>query len=97
MTEDEVNEAVGDLDSASLLPPEQVAALRLADNLTADGVPRVSPELMAELEQHFDEGQILELASALSVASGWQRMIEAFGIRPDHWSEATPVPGRPGD
>jgi len=25
------------------------------------------------------------------VGSGWQRMIEAFGIRPDHF-----VPGQPG-
>jgi alkylhydroperoxidase family enzyme len=46
----------------------------------------------AELRRHFDEGQILELGAALSVASGWQRFIEAFGIRPDSWTGA-PVPG----
>ena len=37
-------------------------------------------------------GAILELGAALTVASGWQRMIEAFGIRPDGWTEATPLP-----
>jgi hypothetical protein len=26
------------------------------------------------------------------VASSWQRFIEAFGIRPDFWSDATPLP-----
>jgi hypothetical protein len=52
---------------------------------------------MAELSEHFSPGQILELATALAVASGWQRFIEAFGVRPDHWSEATPIPPRPND
>ncbi|MEM8926502.1 MAG: hypothetical protein AAGD35_23595 [Actinomycetota bacterium] len=95
LTEDEATEACGDLSAATLLPPEQVAALKLADLLTEDGTPQAGPELMAELSEHFDPGQILELATALSVASGWQRFIEAFGIRPDHWTEATPQVPRP--
>ena len=48
--------------------------------------------LFALLREHFDEGEILELGAALTVASGWQRFIEAFGIRPDTWSECTPLP-----
>ncbi len=95
LTEEEAVEACGDLSGIEVLPPAQVAALKLADVLTEHGKPAVSPELMAELSEHFTEGQILELGSALAVASGWQRMIEAFGIRPDHWSEATPVIDRP--
>ena len=94
LTEAEADAAVGNLSdgtSTTELPPATVAALKLADALTASGIPHVDPELMAELEAHFDHGQILELGSALSVASGWQRFIEAFGIRPDHWSEATPT------
>jgi len=43
----------------------------------------VDADFYAELRRHFDEGQILTLGAALSVASGWQRFIEAFGIRPD--------------
>ena len=31
------------------------------------------------------------LGAALSVASGWQRFIEAFGIRPDGWREGGPT------
>jgi alkylhydroperoxidase family enzyme len=52
----------------------------------------VDDALFALLRQHFDEGEILELSAALTVASGWQRFIEAFGIRPDNWSESTPLP-----
>ena len=98
LTEAEVEAAVGDLadrSTASVLPAATVAALKLADALTEHGTPHVDPSLMAELEGNFDHGQILELGSALSVASGWQRFIEAFGIRPDQWSDATPGPHRP--
>jgi alkylhydroperoxidase family enzyme len=94
LTDQQVEAALGPLDRAAL-PPATVAALRLSDALTVAGVPRVAPELWSELREHYDEGQILELGCALSVASGWQRMIEAFGVRPDVWSEATPRQPRP--
>lgn len=107
MTEEEAEAAVADLPpcdvdgedetATSPLPPDQIAALRLVDVLTEPRARQVDPELMAELSEHFEPGQILELATALSVASGWQRFIEAFGIRPDHWTEATPLPPRPND
>ena len=90
MSEGEVEQALGDLDRADL-PAATVAALRLADCLASER-PRVDDALHAELRRHFDEGQILELGAALTVASGWQRLIEAFGIRPDSWSESTPLP-----
>jgi alkylhydroperoxidase family enzyme len=88
--EDEVRQALGDLDRAAL-PARTVAALRLADCLSGER-PAVDDALFAQLRQHFDEGEILELGAALTVASGWQRFIEAFGIRPDAWSEHTPLP-----
>ena len=90
MSEPEAEQALGDLDRADL-PAPTVAALRLADCLTSER-PLVDDTLYAELRRHFDEGQILELGAALTVASGWQRMIEAFGIRPDSWSESTSLP-----
>jgi alkylhydroperoxidase family enzyme len=92
LTEREVQQALGDLEHADL-PARTVAALRLADCLSSER-PRVDDALFALLRQHFDEGQILELGAALTVASGWQRLIEAFGIRPDAWSETTPLPWR---
>jgi len=93
LTEAEVHAALGDLDTAPL-PPATVAALRLADRLT-DVAPRVDRTFYAELRGHFDDGQILALGAALAVASGWQRFIEAFGIRPDAWTEQTPMPWSP--
>lgn len=90
LTEREVEQALGDLDQADL-PARTVAALRLADCLSGER-PRVDDALFARLRRYFDEGEILELGAALTVASGWQRMIEAFGIRPDSWSEGTPLP-----
>ena len=90
LTEPEVQQALGDLERADL-PAGTVAALRLVDCLSGER-PRVDDTLFAVLRQHFDEGQILELGAALTVASGWQRMIEAFGIRPNAWSETTPLP-----
>jgi len=92
LTEREVQQALRDLEQADL-PARTVAALRLADCLSGER-PRVDDALFALLRQHFDEGQILELGAALTVASGWQRLIEAFGIRPDAWSESTPLPWR---
>jgi alkylhydroperoxidase family enzyme len=92
LSEREMEAALGDLDQADL-PARTVAALRLADCLAGER-PAVDDALFAELRRHFDEGQILELGAALTVASGWQRLIEAFGIRPDAWTAATPLPWR---
>ncbi len=84
LTEPMVQAGIGDLDELAdgALPDEWIVALRLADVLTSAS-PVVSPAFYTELKAHFNETQILELGSALSVASGWQRFIEAFGIRPD--------------
>ena len=92
LAEETVQQALGDLDRAAL-PARTVAALRLADCLSGER-PLVDDALFALLRAHFDEGEILELGAALTVASGWQRFIEAFGIRPDAWSESTPLPWR---
>ena len=94
LNDDMVAAALGDLRQTELAPAT-VMALRLADVLTSDD-PVVTPALQAELRQHFTDDQILELGSALAVASGWQRFIEAFGIRPDAWTPETPAPIRPG-
>jgi alkylhydroperoxidase family enzyme len=90
----EVEAALGDLATAAL-PPATIAALRLADRLS-DVRPHIDAEFYAELRQVLDDDEILELGAALSVASGWQRFIEAFGIRPDAWTDTTPLPWRRG-
>ena len=83
LTEHEVQQAIGDLDACDL-DARTVVALRLVDVLTSTH-PVVGDEHYEELRRHFDDGEILELAVALSLTSGWQRFIEAFGIRPDQW------------
>ena len=93
LDEADVQAALGDLDRCGL-PARSVAALRLADCLTGPR-PVVDEALMAELRRHFDDGEILELGAALAIGSGWQRVIEAFGIRPDAWDETTPLPWNP--
>ncbi len=81
LTEDEVQRALGDLHDSDL-DDQTVAALRLVDVLTSPQ-PHVSDDLYAELRRHFDDDEILELGVALALTTGWQRFIEAFGIRPD--------------
>lgn len=84
LTDEMVEAALGDLDLAHrVLSAKTVVALRLAD-LLAGPQPAVNPAFYQEMKSCFSEGQILELASALTVASGWQRFIEAFGVRPDN-------------
>jgi alkylhydroperoxidase family enzyme len=81
LTEEEIQRALGPLEDSGLDAPT-VAALRLVDTLTS-ARPDVTDEQFAELRQHFDADAILELGVALSLTTGWQRFIEAFGIRPD--------------
>src|SRR5262249_1669665 len=73
------------------LPAKTVAALRLVDLLSAPH-PMIDTATYQRLRAHLDDRELLELGAALSVASGWQRFIEAFGIRPDSWTEAMPLP-----
>ncbi len=89
LNDEMVTAALGDLGAVddSILDGRTVAALRLADVLTGTA-PTVDQDFYAELREHFTDGQVLELGSALAVASGWQKFIEAFGIRPDSpWVE----------
>lgn len=95
LDDDMVAAAAGDLSQADL-PAATITALRLADVLTSDD-PIVTPEFKAELGEHFTDDQILELGAALAVASGWQRFIEAFGIRPDSWTPGDAPVVRPGE
>ncbi len=97
LDEDEVQAAVGDLDAtgegsaAALLPTKTVAALRLVDLLVSEH-PAVDDAAYRRLRDDFDDGELLELSAVIVIGSGWQKMIEAFGIRPDHWTDTTPLP-----
>jgi alkylhydroperoxidase family enzyme len=77
------------------VPAKTVAALRLVDLLSVPH-PVIDTAAYQRLREHLDERERLELGAALSVATGWQRFIEAFGIRPDSWTEAMPLPSQEG-
>lgn len=89
---DEVVAELVDYESSSLLADSWKAALRLTDHLSGEGaVGPIGAELHDDLRQYFDDREILMLGTLISVGTGWQRMIEAFEIRPDHY-----VPGQAG-
>ena len=94
MSEAQVEAALGDLDRADL-PAKTVTALRLVDLLRAPH-PVIDTATSQQLREHLDDRERLELGAALSVTAGWQRFIEAFGIRPDSWTEALPLPWQEG-
>lgn len=74
------------------LPESWKAALELADHLSGDRQGRLAPQTYDRLSQHFDPSTILMLGALLAVGSGWQTMIEAFAIRPDHYEPDSPGP-----
>ena len=69
-------------------------ALRLTDRLFQDR-GRIDNAFYEQLCKYFDEDELLDLGMTLSFALGWQRFIEAFGIRPDNWSEDMVDPWEP--
>jgi alkylhydroperoxidase family enzyme len=75
------------------LPERTKMALRFADRMSAPA-PAIDREFHAALRQHFSDDQILDLGMTITFASGWQRLIEAFGIVPDHWIDGSPAPFR---
>lgn len=82
---DEVVAQLVDYERSELLADSWKAALRLTDFITS-GTGGAMPEaLFDELREHFSEAQVLRLGALLAICSGWQRMIEMFGIRPDHY------------
>ena len=94
LREAHVEAALGELDRPDL-PAKTVAALRLVDLLSVPH-PVIDTATYQRLREHLDDRELLELGAALSVASGWQRFVEAFGLRPDSWTEVMPLPWHAG-
>jgi hypothetical protein len=73
------------------LPERTKAALRFADWLSGQH-PLADRAFYDALRNHFSDDEILDLGMTITFVSGWQRFIEAFGILPDRWTEASPLP-----
>ena len=94
------DEVIAKLDDfeASDLPESWKAAIELADWMSGnEHSGQIPPRMFARLSGSFSDQQILRLGSLLAVCSGWHRMIEAFGIRPDHYQEGQTAPWEPAD
>jgi alkylhydroperoxidase family enzyme len=76
------------------LPERTKMALRLTDRLFQDH-GRIDNAFYERLREYFDEDELLDLGMTLAFALGWQRFIEAFGIRPDNWNEGMASPWEP--
>ena len=76
------------------LPERTKWALRLTDKMAFDH-HGVDEKFYAGLLEHFSDDEIMDLGMMAAFALGWQRFIEAFGIRPDSWNEATACPWEP--
>lgn len=81
----------------SELPDRTKMALRLADEISLKERPEVDESFYAELREHFDDDQILDLGMCIAFVCGWQRFIEAFGIVPDKWASGDQLPWASGD
>ncbi len=57
------------------------AALRLAERMTSDS-NRVSDEQWNELRQHYDEGEVIELAAAIGLFNYFNRFNNALRMEP---------------
>ena len=87
---EDVVEKMRDYENSDL-PERTKTALRLTDKLALDH-HGIDAEFHARLREHFTQDEIMDLGMTLAFALGWQRFIEAFGIRPDSWEEGDPAP-----
>ena len=76
------------------LPDRTKIALRLTDKL-AHNHRNIDAQFYQQLRDHFTDNEILDLGMTLGFALGWQRFIEAFGVRPDIWEKTMPLPWEP--
>tara|TARA_B100000579_G_scaffold429639_1_gene441745 strand:+ start:608 stop:922 length:315 start_codon:yes stop_codon:yes gene_type:complete len=81
---DEVIRQLDDYPNSDL-PDAWKAALAFSEHLAGSPKGPISEDLHERLLNHFSSNEVLRLGALLAVGSGWQRMIEAFGIRPDHY------------
>jgi alkylhydroperoxidase family enzyme len=65
----------------------ELAALSLAERMTTDA-RNVDEDVWAELRDHFDEGQVIELAAVIGLFNYFNRFNDALRV------DITP-PGRP--
>ncbi len=62
-------------------PPREQAALAFAEKLTLDS-NRISDELFSRLREHFEEGEIVEIAAVAGLFNYFNRFNNALQMEP---------------
>ncbi|PYN72888.1 MAG: hypothetical protein DMD96_33810 [Candidatus Rokuibacteriota bacterium] len=76
------------------LPCRTKAALRYVDRLTSDAW-QIDRAFYDDLRRDLTDDELLDLGIVAMFFNGWQRLIDAFGIVPDHWQEGDALPFGP--
>jgi alkylhydroperoxidase family enzyme len=77
------------------LTGREVAALRLTDALIGDP-SKVDPRLADEVREHFDEGEIVELALCVILGIATEKVLITLGLEPEPDTMPTTVLPTPG-
>lgn len=70
-------DALHDGDRGNLFDPPEEAAIRFAEAMTRDA-HSVDDEMWHELSSHYDDGEIIELASVIGLFNYFNRWNEAL-------------------
>lgn len=72
---------LADFEAHQEFTPAEKVALRFAERMTRDA-HSIDDELWNELRQHYDEGQIVELAAAIGLFNYFNRFNDALRMEP---------------
>jgi len=78
---DELLQDLAQFETRDDLTAREKAALRFAEQMTRDS-HGVSDEQFAELRRHFDEGEVVELASVIGLFNYFNRFNDALNMEP---------------
>jgi alkylhydroperoxidase family enzyme len=77
----------------SALSAREKATIRLVDTMLRGETP--SEAQRRELAEHFDDGQLVELTTAIALFLGFSKIAVALGPPPDMPVQVIPTPGWP--
>lgn len=78
---DEQLTGLADFEQRSDLTEKEKVALRLAEQMTRDAT-QVGDPLWSDLRRHFDEGEVVELASVIGLFNYFNRFNDALQMEP---------------
>lgn len=78
---DDLLQHLAEFETRNDLSDREKAAVRFAEQMTKDS-HHVSDEHFAELRRHFDEGEVVELASVIGLFNYFNRFNDALRMEP---------------